>query len=49
MFGGIVDISKGPGSPHTWSVPWPRLGVLQNGQKVCFFMLRDGHTCSDVN
>ena len=31
MFGGIVDISKGPGSPHTWSVPWPRLGMLQNG------------------
>ena len=40
MFGGIVDISKGSGSPHTWSVQWPRLGVLQNGYSSLVFQFR---------
>merc|ERR1712228_448294 len=40
MFGGIVDISKGPGSPHTWSVQWLRLGVLQNGYCSLVFQFR---------
>merc|ERR1711994_1056698 len=48
MFGGIVDISKGHGSPHTWSLPWPRLGVLQNGYSSLVFHVIQARKCSDT-